>query len=160
MTKEDQIAEAVTSAAKAEAEKDQAEAERATSEAAATAVAASNNATVIAKEEAAIASQRAAADIQKNQEENSWLREAVSNLHKNSETLAATQVETMKELASLKETTTGIVTALTRVKSTRSREQEQPEVNPEKETAKNEAEKRAGKNQSEPEVKKSPRRWI
>lgn len=155
MSKEDEIAEAMAAAARAEAEKDEAEA-------AATAVAAANAAAALAKEESAVAQQRAAADMKENQEENKWLKETVSNLHKNSEAQGQALVETRQMLQSLSETASGIVQALTRAKSTRTREQDKTETpaNPEKEAAREEEENRAGKNLPPPEPKKQTRRWI
>lgn len=160
MSKEDEIAEAITAAAKAEAENEEAETARATTEASQTAVAAAGVATAIAKEESAIATQRAAADIAQNQEDNKWLRETVSNLHKNSETQAQALTQTMQELQSLKKTTVGIVTLLTPQPSKTTPDQE-AEVDPKKAAHENEDGHRET-NQEAPhkEVPKKPLRRL
>lgn len=111
--KEDEMAQAAIRAANAEAEAEEAEAENEAAEAAATGVAAANAGAALAQAEGAKAKQRAAEEIEKNQEENKWLREAVTNLHKNSEAQAQALIQTREELNSLKPLLTGIAERLT-----------------------------------------------
>lgn len=159
MSKEDEIAEAITATAKAEAENEEAEAARTTAEASRLAVEASGAATAIAKEESAVAIQRAAADIAKNQEDNSWLRETVSNLHRNSEAQAQALVETRQILQSQNETIAGIASALTHQRSTTA--EREAEVDPKKAAHENEGGHRETNQEAPPkEVPKKPLRRL
>lgn len=147
--KEDEIAQAAINAANAEAEAEEAEAENEAAQAAATGVAAANAGAALATAEGAKAQQRAAADIERNQEENKWLREAVSNLHRNSEAQGAALTETRQELNSLKPLLAGIAERLTPVKSP-DPEPDPSQVEPKKAARKKEEENPDGKNRLKP----------
>lgn len=157
--KEDEIAEAAIAAAEAEAEKETAEGERAATEAAAAGVAAAQAGAALANAEGAKASQRAAEEIERDREEKAWLRDQVSNLHKNSEAQAAMLAETRRELGNLKPALEAIAERL--IPPSSKQVQGETEITPEAAAERKEAENRAGKKARQREEKEKQRsRWI
>ena len=148
------VEEAAEAALDAETEKEEAQAAAAAANAAAVAVATAETATALAKEESAIAIQRAAGVIEKSHEDISWLKSQTGTMGEALTSLAQRQEAQQAGLSALAENQAKILEALQTLSTPKQSTQEQPTLTPEneEEDARKEAEK--SKSQEKPKPKR------